>query len=77
MSKQSEVPQIDQVMKQAQVGSLQYRQVTGPSRAIFLEAIAAEIEALGVSLIHQAMEETSLPEPRLAGERGRTCIQLR
>ena len=55
MSKQLEVPQIDRVMNQAQEGFLQYRQVTGASRAQFLEAIAVEIETLGVSLIRHAM----------------------
>ncbi|MEZ4995862.1 MAG: aldehyde dehydrogenase (NADP(+)), partial [Saprospiraceae bacterium] len=39
--------------------------------------IAAEIEHLGIDLIHTAMEESNLPEGRLTGERGRTCGQLR
>jgi NADP-dependent aldehyde dehydrogenase len=46
-------------------------------RAEFLESIAAEIEALGDELIDRAMAETGLPRPRLLGERGRTCQQLR
>lgn len=46
-------------------------------RAEFLEAVAAEIEALGDLLIETAMAETGLPQARLVGERGRTCGQLR
>ena len=46
-------------------------------RARFLEAIAANIEALGIELTERAMAETGLPRPRLEGERGRTTGQLR
>ena len=54
-----------------------YRARSGTERAKFLEAIAAEIEALGDTLIHRAHAETGLPLARLLGERGRTCGQLR
>jgi len=54
-----------------------YRQQTPENVARFLEAIAAEIEALGDGLIARAKAETALPEARLTGERGRTCSQLR
>lgn len=77
MSKENEVSEIDNVMNRAQNAFLQYRRITGASKSAFLESIAAEIESMGINLIHQAMEETSLPEARLAGERGRTCNQLR
>ena len=77
MSKAIEVPGIDKVMNQSRTAFLEYKKITGPSKSAFLEAIASEIELLGMDLIHQAMEETSLPEARLAGERGRTCNQLR
>lgn len=46
-------------------------------RAVFLEAIADEIEALGDALIDRAMLESGLPGARLTGERGRTTGQLR
>jgi alpha-ketoglutaric semialdehyde dehydrogenase len=46
-------------------------------RARFLEAIAANIEALGDELIVRAMAETGLPRARLEGERARTASQLR
>lgn len=55
----------------------QYRQLAESTRAEFLERIAEEIEAIGSPLIERAMLETGLPQARLEGERGRTCIQLR
>jgi len=54
-----------------------YREIDPSARAAFLEAIAAEIEAIGDELIQTAMAETGLPRPRLEGERGRTTGQLR
>ncbi|MGB7755302.1 MAG: aldehyde dehydrogenase family protein, partial [Salinisphaera sp.] len=47
------------------------------TRAAFLEACADEIEALGDTVIREAMRETALPEARLTGEVGRTTGQLR
>ncbi len=47
------------------------------ARARFLETIAERIEALGDGLLQRASAETGLPLPRLTGERGRTCGQLR
>ena len=46
-------------------------------RALFLEAIAMEIEGLGESLLEMASGESALPLPRLTGERARTVGQLR
>jgi NADP-dependent aldehyde dehydrogenase len=54
-----------------------YRETPPAERAVFLEAIARNIEAIGDELIVRAMAETGLPRPRLEGERGRTCGQLR
>lgn len=47
------------------------------ARALFLEAIAEEIAAIGDALIERAMRESGLPRARLEGERGRTIGQLR
>ena len=47
------------------------------TRALFLEAIAEEIAAIGDALIERAMRESGLPRARLEGERGRTIGQLR
>lgn len=54
-----------------------YRARPAEARAKFLDAIATEIEALGDPLLQRACAETGLPLPRITGERGRTCGQLR
>ncbi|WP_425104701.1 aldehyde dehydrogenase (NADP(+)) [Ancylobacter sp.] len=54
-----------------------YRATTPEARAAFLDAIAANIEALGDALIARAARETGLPVARLTGERARTMGQLR
>ena len=53
------------------------RHTSTEERAKLLDAIAAEIEALGDDLLETANEETALGLPRLTGERGRTTGQLR
>jgi 2,5-dioxopentanoate dehydrogenase len=69
--------QIEQAMQRSYAAFLSYRHASGHTKANFLRNIASQIEALGGDLIQTAMSETNLPEPRLAGERGRTCMQLR
>ncbi|MFC8047089.1 aldehyde dehydrogenase (NADP(+)) [Nocardia sp. NPDC057353] len=54
-----------------------YRRTGFEQRAAFLEAIAAELEALGDTLVERVIAETGLPEPRVRGELGRTTGQLR
>ena len=54
-----------------------YSKISDVHRANFLETIANNIEALGDDLLNTAHKETHLPLPRLMGERGRTCFQLR
>ena len=54
-----------------------YRETGLEARATFLETIAEEIMALGDPLIERVIAETGLPRPRVEGERGRTCGQLR
>ncbi|MDT0607352.1 aldehyde dehydrogenase (NADP(+)) [Croceitalea rosinachiae] len=54
-----------------------YQKISGKERAVFLNTIADEIEALGDSLIEVYTAETGLPEGRAKGERGRTIGQLR
>lgn len=53
-----------------------YRQTSGGDKAVFLEAIAAEILGLGDVLLHRAVAESGLPLARITGERGRTMQQL-
>lgn len=50
---------------------------SGEQRALFLEKIADNIEALGEALIQRASAETGLVPARIVGERGRTLGQLR
>ena len=69
--------QLNQIMLQSAEAFKKYRKVSGKNKAIFLRAIAEEIEGLGMDLIHTAMQETNLPEGRLLGERGRTIFQLK
>ena len=47
-----------------------YRKLSGQDKAAFLDRIADEIVALGDALLERAHQETALPLPRLAGERG-------
>ncbi len=54
-----------------------YRHTTPAQRAALLEAIAANILAIGELLIGRAEAETGLPRGRLEGERARTVNQLR
>jgi alpha-ketoglutaric semialdehyde dehydrogenase len=54
-----------------------YRSAPVAARADFLDAIAANIEALGATLVERAVLESGLPEARLTGELARTTGQLR
>ena len=54
-----------------------YRATTSEQRALFLETIAENIEAIAEVLVPRAVAETGLPEGRIAGEVGRTTGQLR
>ncbi|WP_243795265.1 aldehyde dehydrogenase (NADP(+)) [Saccharopolyspora gloriosae] len=54
-----------------------YRATTFEQRAVFLETIADNIEAIGETLSARAHAESGLPLARTTGERGRTTGQLR
>ncbi len=54
-----------------------FRKTHPETKAVLLETIAREIDALGDALILKASEETNLPAARLMGERARTTMQLR
>ena len=68
---------ISEITKNAATAFEQYILVSNKARAAFLASIADNIDALGDALLEQAQSETNLPIPRLQGERGRTCYQLR
>lgn len=61
----------------AEAAAIAYADLPLATRAAFLDAIAANIEALGETLIERAARESGLPLARITGERGRTCGQLR
>ncbi|MDI5934998.1 aldehyde dehydrogenase (NADP(+)) [Halomonas kalidii] len=69
--------EVERACQLAEEAYATYRETSLEARAALLEAIAAEIEALGEPLIERAMAETGLPRTRLESERGRTCGQLR
>ena len=70
------VEEIDTVMQHAWNAFHIYRKFSLAQRAVFMKAIAIELENCGDALIHTAMQETNLPEARLRGERARTIFQL-
>lgn len=69
--------EVERACELAETAFASYRETGLEERATFLETIATEIEGIGDELIERAMAETGLPRPRLEGERGRTCGQLR
>ncbi|CAN7270922.1 aldehyde dehydrogenase (NADP(+)) [Pseudoduganella sp. LjRoot289] len=72
-----DVAQIDQACSLAGAAFDTFRATSDEDRAAFLEAIGAQIMALGDTLIERAMAESGLPRARLEGERGRTVNQLK
>jgi NADP-dependent aldehyde dehydrogenase len=74
--KDATIAEIDIIMQEAWAAFTQLRKTSPKERADLMRSIAAEMEALGDTLIHTAMEETNLPETRLRNERARTMFQL-
>ena len=68
---------VEQACALAQAAFDSYHATSLATRARFLDTMADEIEALGDELIERAVAESGLPRPRILGERGRTCQQLR
>ncbi len=71
------IEELDRAASLADAARIPYGNIPGRGRAVFLRKIADNIEALGDTLIQRASLETSLPNARFVGERGRTCAQLR
>lgn len=67
---------ISQISSLAHRSYRTYKTYSPEARARFLNAIAAQIMALGDELLNTAHAESNLPLARLTGERGRTCGQL-
>jgi alpha-ketoglutaric semialdehyde dehydrogenase len=68
---------VDQAAKAAEEAFWSYGYSSRDDRAVFLNAIADEIEARADDITQIGSRETGLPEARLQGERGRTTGQLR
>src|SRR5215471_11344544 len=71
---------IDEVAHAAQLASsafAEYRRWQPRRRADLLCRVAQLIESNAPALIERALQETALRQPRLQGEIGRTCGQLR
>lgn len=68
---------VDEACHAAEDAFADYGRSTREDRAIFLEAIANEIDRRGDAITRIGTSETGLPAARLDGERGRTVGQLR
>lgn len=69
--------EIDAAVQASEDAFKMYRKIANHKRALFLDAIADQILALGDDLVARAMAETALPKGRIEGERGRTMGQLK
>lgn len=68
---------VDQACRAAEEAFWTFGYLSREQRALFLEAIADEIEKRGEAITDIGTRETGLPAARLEGERGRTTGQLR
>ncbi|MBA8826415.1 NADP-dependent aldehyde dehydrogenase [Saccharopolyspora lacisalsi] len=69
--------EVERACAAAENAFAEYRTSTGEQRAVLLETIADNIEALGDALVEQVHAESGLPRTRVTGERARTTGQLR
>lgn len=69
--------EVNRAVDQAGMAYNIYGKVSGKKKAVFLNAIADEIENLGDELIERCCIESGLPKVRIQGERARTTGQLR
>lgn len=70
------VDEIDQAARAAQSAFDIYRNTSPADRAVFLEAIAANLSAMKSEIVDRAQQESGLTSGRLEGEHGRTTNQL-
>lgn len=69
--------EVDEALRLAQEAAPRLLASSGAERAALLRAIASGLEAAASELVPRVMAESALPEPRVRGELGRTCFQLR
>ncbi len=74
---QATVEEVDAAATAAAQACAIYRNLPASRRAEFLEAIAAELDALGDEFVALVCQETALPPARIQGERSRTSGQMR
>lgn len=68
---------VDRACRLADAAYHSYSRTDPEVRARFLEAIAANLLALGDELVERTMSETGLPKARIQGEQARTAAQVR
>lgn len=68
---------VNQACRAAEEASWSFGASRREERALFLEAIAQEIDNRAEAITEIGAQETGLPAARLVGERGRTTMQLR
>ena len=69
--------EVNKAAEKAALAFQVYRKKSGIEKAIFLETIANEINALGDELVDLCCQETALLKGRIEGERTRTVNQLK
>ena len=74
---QATAEEVDAAAKAAASAYPAYRSLSAEKRAQFLDAIAAELDALDDDFIATVCRETALPTARIQGERGRVTGQMR
>ena len=74
---QASSQQVQQAVAAAGAAFDEFRLTTPQQRAVLLETVADEIDALGDDFIAIVMQESGLPELRVRGERSRTSNQMR
>ena len=68
---------VERACQLAERAFISYGRTSPQQRALFLEAIAVQLEAVAEPIVARAQQETGLPQARLRGELARTCTQLR
>ncbi|KAA0983500.1 aldehyde dehydrogenase (NADP(+)) [Pseudomonas sp. ANT_J28] len=74
---QATVEEVDAAAQAAAAAYPAFRNLPASRRAEFLEAIAAQLDALDDEFVALVTRETALPTGRIQGERGRTSGQMR
>lgn len=69
--------EVQQAVAAATAAFADFRQTGLEERAVFLETIAGELDALDDDFVRVVMQESGLPEARIRGERLRTSNQMR